>query len=60
MPSGIERRREIRRRRTRRKNVAKVLARAKAGTMDKTEAIRKLRLMTPGADVIIEREKLAS
>ncbi|MEM6689193.1 MAG: DUF6800 family protein [Planctomycetota bacterium] len=58
MPSGIERRREIRRRRTRRKNVAKVVARAKAGTMEKDEAIRKLRQMTPGANVIIEREGL--
>ena len=58
MPSGIERVREIKRLRTRRKKVAKLLARAKAGTMDKSEVIRKLRRMTPGADVIIEREGL--
>jgi len=59
MPSGIERRREIRRLRTRRKKVAKLLARAKAGTMDRSEVVRKLRRLTPGADVIIEREGLA-
>lgn len=58
--AGIERRREIRRVRTRRKKSAKLVARAKAGTMDKAEAIRKLRKLTPGADVIIEREGLAS
>jgi len=58
MPSGIERRREIRRRRTRREKTKKLLARAKAGTMEKSEVIRKLRQLTPGADVIIEREGL--
>jgi hypothetical protein len=58
MPSGIERVREIRRRRTRRKKVVKLLARAKAGTMEKSEVIRKLRRMTTGAEVIIEREGL--
>jgi len=58
MPSGIERVREIKRLRIRRKKVAKLLARAKAGTMEKTEVIRKLKRMTPGADVIIEREGL--
>jgi len=56
MPSGIERRREIRRRRTRRKKTIKLVARVKAGTMDKVEAIRKLRKLTPGADVVIARE----
>ena len=56
--SGIERVREIRRLRTRRKNVAKLLARAKKGTMEKAEVVRKLRKLTPGADVIIEREGL--
>ncbi|MCO8122734.1 hypothetical protein NHH03_13385 [Stieleria sp. TO1_6] len=60
MPSGIERVREIKRLRTRRKKVAKLLARAKAGTMEKAEVARKLRRMTPGADVIIEREGLKS
>ena len=58
MPSGIERVREIKRLRTRRKKVAKLIARAKAGTMEKAEVVRKLRRMTPGADVIIEREGL--
>ena len=56
MPSGIERVREIRRLRSRRKKTAKLIARVKAGSIDKTEAIRKLRKMTPGADVIIARE----
>ncbi|OUT63602.1 hypothetical protein SV7mr_21430 [Stieleria bergensis] len=59
MPSGIERVREIKRLRTRRKKVAKLLGRAKAGTMDKAEVVRKLRRLTPGADVIIKREGLA-
>lgn len=54
--AGIERVREIRQRRTRRKKVAKLIARAKAGTMEKAEVARKLRRLTPGADVIIERE----
>ncbi len=54
--AGIERVREIRRLRTRRKKTAMLIARVKAGSMDKSEAIRKLRRMTPGADVIIARE----
>ncbi len=58
MPSGIERVREIKRLRTRRKKVQKLLARAKAGTMEKAEVCRKLRKLTPGAEVIIEREGL--
>ncbi len=56
MPSGIERRREINRLRTRRRKTANLIARVKAGTMDKSEAIRKLRRLTPGADIVIERE----
>ena len=56
MPSGIERRREIRRRRTRRKKTANLIARVKAGTMEKVEAIRKLRRLTTGAEVVIDRE----
>ncbi len=56
MTAGIERVREIKRLRTRRKKTANIIARVKKGTMDKSEAIRKLRRMTPGADVIIERE----
>ena len=54
--AGIERVREIRRLRTRRKKTIKLIARVKAGTMDKDEAMRKLRKMTPGAGVIIARE----
>ena len=56
MPSGIERVREIKRLRSRRKKIANLIARVKAGSLDKTEAIRKLRKLTPGADVIIARE----
>ena len=56
MPSGIERVREIKRLRTRRKKTANIIARVKKGTMDKAEAMRKLRRLTPGADVIIARE----
>ncbi len=57
--AGIERVREIRRLRARRRKTAILIARAKKGTMDKSEVVRKLRKLTPGADVIIEREKLA-
>ena len=57
--AGIERVREIRRLRTRRKKTAKLVARVKAGTIEKAEAARKLRKMTPGAEVIIAREGLA-
>jgi hypothetical protein len=56
MAAGIERVREIRRLRSRRRKTAMLLARVKAGTMDKSEAVRKLRKLTPGADVIISRE----
>ena len=58
--AGIERVREIRRRRTRRKKTANLLNRAKLGTMEKAEVVRKLRQLTPGANVIIEREGLVS
>jgi hypothetical protein len=54
--AGTERRREIRRRRTRRKKTAQMIARVKAGSLSKTEAVRKLRNLTPGADVVIVRE----
>ena len=54
--AGIERVREIRRLRSRRRKTAMLIARVKKGSMDKSEAIRKLRKMTPGADVIIARE----
>jgi hypothetical protein len=33
-----------------------LIARVNKGSMDKSEAIRKIRRMTPGADVIIARE----
>ena len=56
---GTERRREITRLRARRKKTIKLLNRVKAGTIEKAEAARKLRRMTPGADVIIKREGLA-
>ncbi|MFG0291495.1 MAG: DUF6800 family protein [Rhodopirellula sp. JB044] len=56
---GTERRREIARLRARRKKTAKLLNRAKEGTMDKAEVARKLRRMTPGAEDIIKREGLA-
>lgn len=57
--AGTERRREICRLRARRKKTSLLLNRVKAGTIDKAEAARKLRRMTPGADVIIQREGLA-
>lgn len=60
MPSGIERRREIRRRRTRQEKVQKLVARYKAKTMEPGEVIRKLRAITPGADEIIKRESIKS
>lgn len=55
---GTERRREIARLRIRRKKTAKLLGRVKAGTIDKAEAARKLRRMTPGANEVIKREGL--
>ncbi len=56
--AGTERAREIRRLRTRRKKVRLLVDRAKKGSMDKSEVVRKLRRLTPGADVIIAREGL--
>ena len=58
MTAGRERVREIRRRRSRKRKTANILQRVKKGTMEKAEAARKLRRMTPGADVIIAREGL--
>ncbi len=58
--AGTERQREIRRLRTRRKKTQLLLAKAKKGNAsDKAEVVRKLRSLTPGADVIIQREGLA-
>lgn len=56
--AGTERVREIRRSRSRRKKVRMLVDRAKKGTMDKSEVVRKLRKLTPGAEVIIAREGL--
>ncbi|TWU35864.1 DUF6800 family protein [Novipirellula artificiosorum] len=56
--AGIERVREIRRLRKRRKKTRNLLDRAKKGTMENSEVIRKLRKLTPGSEVIIEREGL--
>lgn len=53
---GSERRREIRRRRARRKKTLQMIERVKSGALSKTEAVRKLRRMSPGADVVIARE----
>ena len=56
--AGRERVREIRRRRTRKRKTVNLLQRVQKGSMEKAEAARKLRRMTPGADVIINREGL--
>lgn len=59
--SGSERKRELRRRRHRRKQVAKLTVKAgKSGPAEKLEIARKLRRLTPGADVLIERLGLVS
>ena len=59
MATGTERQRELRRLRTRRKKTAMILAKAqKATAAEKQELARKLRQLTPGADVIIKREGL--
>ncbi len=58
MTAGRERVREIRRRRTRKRKTANILQRVQKGTMEKAEAARKLRQLTPGAEVIISREGL--
>ncbi|TWU67718.1 MULTISPECIES: DUF6800 family protein [Crateriforma] len=57
--AGIERVREIKRLRTRRKKTKYLVNRAKNGSMEKAEVIRKLRALTPGAEDIIKREGLA-
>lgn len=54
--AGTERQREIRRRRQRREKVRYLSKRAeKASGGEKAEIARKLRKLTPGADVIIAR-----
>ena len=63
--AGSERRRELRRRRKRRENLNTMkekLAGHKGpapSAADKLEMARKLRLMTPGAELLIERWELA-
>ena len=55
MATGSERSREIRRRRKRSQKVTLLKRRVKsASASEKNEIARKLRLLTPGADTIIE------
>lgn len=57
--AGTERRRELRRRRKRRETLTEMKAKLpKASASDKVEMARKLRLMTPGAEVLIENWNL--
>lgn len=57
--AGIERNRELRRRRARREKITKLKARlAKSTTSEKGEIARKLREMTPGAEQLIVDWKL--
>ena len=59
MATGTERQRELRRLRTRLRKTRMILAKAqKASPAEKQELVRKLRRMTPGADVIIQRAGL--
>ena len=54
MPSGIERNRELRRLRKRKKTYARLKAKLpKATQSEKVEIARKLRAMTPGAEQVI-------
>lgn len=55
---GTERTRELRRRRHRKKKVAKIIDRANKGG-DKGVLVEKLRRLTPGAQVLIDRHGLA-
>ncbi|HEX6961676.1 MAG TPA: DUF6800 family protein [Lacipirellula sp.] len=58
--SASERKRELRRRRSRREKLDKLKAKLpKATQSEKTEIARKLRELTPGAEELIERWKLA-
>jgi hypothetical protein len=57
--AGTERQSELRRRRTRRRKVASIKRRAKnASSGTKAELARKLRRMTPGAELIITQLSL--
>jgi len=54
--SGSERRREISRRRTRRKKVEILKRKAEKGSVsDKAAIATKLRNLTPGAEILVER-----
>lgn len=54
--SGSERRREISRRRTRKKNVQILKRKAEKGSVsDKAAIAAKLRKLTPGAEELVER-----
>ena len=55
---GTERTRELRRRRHRKKKVVKLVQRAGKSGSDKASIMAKLRLLTPGADVIIANHGL--
>jgi len=58
--AGSERQRELRRRRKRRQKIAQFKATLdKATPAEKAEIARKLREMTPGAPVLIERWELS-
>lgn len=57
--AGSERSRELRRRRKRREKVAHLKKRVDAASpSEKQEIVRKLREMTPGAEVIISKWEL--
>jgi len=57
MATGTERQRELRRLRTRKRKLTKIIAKAqKATPAEKVELARKLRRMTIGAEIIIKRE----
>lgn len=56
---GTERTRELRRRRHRKKQVTKLINKAaKGSSADKSIVADKLRKLTPGASVIIERHEI--
>jgi hypothetical protein len=57
--SASERRRELRRRRARKEKLSKLKSKLpKATQSEKTEIARKLRNLTPGAELLIEQWKL--
>jgi len=57
--SASERKRELRRRRSRQEKLTKLKSKlAKATQSEKTEIARKLRDLTPGAEELIDRWKL--